>query len=278
VSPRLPTFGRLRFPPVALRFYRRASSPVSGERVESHASRRSVCRVDTRGSLAAEIEQRMQIAGLEFSGFPGRDSANLRTLDYAGRVAWFRYRFELVFLTPFRRLVGLESPDCYIWLCVFELAGGAISALANLAIGQGQDHAKFTATLKSYMPTFARATFALDDPRPGRHGQRATTPAEHFYQFFRNGLAHSFSIEWGGIQHREELTNVGPDYLFQTTQGAGGEHGLGVVPREFVEEFEAGCQRILESFEAATSESEIRGAFEQTFERVFLTKARAPLP
>lgn len=108
----------------------------------------------------------MQIEGLEFSGFPGRDSANLRVLDYAGRVAWFRYRFELVFLTPFRRLVGLESPDCYIWLCVFELAGAAISALANLAIGQGSDHAKFTATINSYMPTFARAIFALDDPRP----------------------------------------------------------------------------------------------------------------
>lgn len=220
----------------------------------------------------------MQIEGLEFSGFPGRDSANLRMLDYDGRVAWFRYRFELVFLTPFRRLVGLESPDCYIWLCVFELAGAAISALANLAIGQGNDCAKFTATIHRYMPTFARATFPLDDPGSGRHGQRATTPAEHFYRFFRSGLAHSFCIEWGGIQHREELTNVGPDYLFQTTQGAQGEHGLGVVPGEFVEEFEAGCQRILESFRVATPESEIRAAFDRTFERVFLTKARPPLP
>jgi hypothetical protein len=220
----------------------------------------------------------MQIEGREFSGFPGRDSANLRMLDYAGRVAWFRYRFELVFLTPFRRLVRLESPDCYIWLCVFELAGAAISALANSAIGQGDDHAKFTEAVNVYMPTFARATFALDDPRRGRHGQRAATPAEHFYQFFRNGLAHSFCIEWGGIQHREELANVGPDYLFQTTQGAGGEHGLGVVPREFVEEFEVACERILEAFEAATPESEIRRAFERTFDRVFLRKARAPLP
>jgi hypothetical protein len=46
----------------------------------------------------------MQIQGLEFSGFPGRDSANLRRLDYDGRVAWFKFRFELVFLTPFTRL------------------------------------------------------------------------------------------------------------------------------------------------------------------------------
>lgn len=74
----------------------------------------------------------MLINGLEFSGFPGRDSANLHGLDYAGRVAWLRYRFNLVFLTPFRRLLALESPDCYIWLCVFELAGAAIYALSNL--------------------------------------------------------------------------------------------------------------------------------------------------
>ena len=56
----------------------------------------------------------MQIQGMKFSGFPGHDSDNLRRLDYAGRVEWFRYRFNLVFLTPFRRLIALEGPDCYV--------------------------------------------------------------------------------------------------------------------------------------------------------------------
>jgi hypothetical protein len=50
----------------------------------------------------------MLMQGLEFSGFPGRDSENLSRLDYAGRVQWFRYRFNLVFLTPFRQLIALE--------------------------------------------------------------------------------------------------------------------------------------------------------------------------
>jgi hypothetical protein len=36
-------------------------------------------------------------------------------LDYDGRVAWFKFRFELVFLHPFARLVALESNDCYVW-------------------------------------------------------------------------------------------------------------------------------------------------------------------
>ena len=220
----------------------------------------------------------MLINDLEFSGFPGRDSGNLRLLDYGGRVAWFRYRFDLVFLTPFRRLVALESPDCYIWLCVFELAGAAIHALANLAVGRGSDHAKFTEVLNAYMPTFANVQFDLDDPRHGRPNELARTPAEHFYKFFRSGLAHSFCIDWGGIQHREELPNIGPEYLFQTTQGARGEHGLGIVPREFVRDFESGCERILGAFEAAGPGTEIREAFEQTFARVFLTKVREPVP
>ena len=142
---------------------------------------------------------------LEFSGFPGRDSDNLRRLDYAGRVEWFRYRFNLVFLTPFRRLVALEGPDCYVWLCVMELTGAAIHALANLAIGQGSDRAKFTAFLDAYLPTFGNVDLQLDDPRGRRPNELARTPADHFYKFFRSGLAHSFCIDWGGIQHREEV-------------------------------------------------------------------------
>ena len=219
----------------------------------------------------------MEIQGWEFSGFPGRDSDKLRRLDYAGRVEWFRYRFNLVFLVPFRRLIGLDGPECYVWLCVMELAGSAIFALANLAIGNGSDHAKFTAFLNTYLPTFVHANLQLDDPRGGRPNEIARTPADHFYKFFRSGLTHSFCIDWGGIQHREEIPGLGPEYLFRTTQGLGGEHGLGIVPREFVRDFEDGCERALTALATAESGSEIREVFERTFERVFLGKVRPPL-
>ncbi len=219
----------------------------------------------------------MVIQGLEFSGFPGRDSDNLRRLDYAGRVEWFRFRFDLVFLTPFRRLVELEGPDCYVWLCVTTLCGAAIHALANLTIGRGSDPEKFTVFLDRYLPAFSRANFELNDPR-GRGNDIARTHAEHFYKFFRNGLAHAFCIDWGGLQHRAEIPNIGPDYLFQTTQGFHNEHGLGVVPREFVHDFENACERVLVAFATAQSGDQIHEAFDRTFNRVFLEKARAPLP
>jgi hypothetical protein len=125
---------------------------------------------------------------------------------------------------------------------------------------------------------FARVTLRLDDPRPGRANEIARTPADHFYKFFRSGLAHSFCIDWGGIQHREEIPNLGPDYLFQTTQGLHGEHGLGVVPREFVRDFENACEELLRTFAVAQPGTDIREAFEANFERVFLGKVRAPLP
>jgi hypothetical protein len=220
----------------------------------------------------------MVIQGMQFSGFPGRDSGNLRTLNYAGRVEWFRYRFELVFLTPFRRLVALESNNCYVWLCVMELVGAAIQALANLAIGQGNGHEKFCAFVSTYLPVFARVNLDLQDPTGGRRNKVARTPADHLYKFFRSGLAHSFCIEWGGIQHREERPDLGPDYLFSTMLGRNGEHGLGIVPREFVPDFEAACERVLGCFAVAEPGDQIRSVFEKSFERIFLKKARAPLP
>jgi hypothetical protein len=104
------------------------------------------------------------IENMHFSGFPGRDQDNLRQLSYEGRIAWFRYRFNLVFLTPFRRLVALEAPDCYIWLCAMNLAGSAIEALANLCVRRGHDHEKVPSFLDQYFEGFRGNTLQLDDP------------------------------------------------------------------------------------------------------------------
>ena len=50
----------------------------------------------------------------KFTGFFGRefDANKLRALSHAGRVEWLKFRFNLIFLTPFRGLTGLDSDEC----------------------------------------------------------------------------------------------------------------------------------------------------------------------
>jgi hypothetical protein len=219
----------------------------------------------------------MQIEDLEFSGFPGRDATNLRQLGYEGRLAWFRFRLRLVFLTPLLSLLQSESADCYIWLCVMTLAGSAISALADFA-SRGADSEKFCHFLNTYLPAFQQAAFALEDPTWNTRGQAARTPAQQFYKFFRNGLAHDFCIGWGGIQHRQELEGNFPTYIFQTRQGPNDEHGLGIIPREFIADFQNGCERFISDLVNAPPGDPLRVTFNRTFERVYLQKLRPPLP
>jgi hypothetical protein len=217
------------------------------------------------------------IEGMEFSGFPGRDADLLRLLSYAGRVAWFRHRFGLVFLTPFRQLVALEAPDCYIWLCVMNLAGSAIEALANLCVPRGRDHEKMDVFLNCYFEGLRENALRLDDPRPER-GVEARTAAAHFYKYFRSGLAHTFCIEWVGLQHREEVDRPVEGYLFATTQGPAHQHGVGVIPKDFVQDFERACGAAFDAFADAPDGDALRASFDRAFNRVFLLKNRPPLP
>jgi len=186
----------------------------------------------------------VEIEGFQFVGFPGFDAQNLRHLSFGGRVSWLRYRFQLVFLQPLRALLTLDGPECYIWLCGMSLVASAVQALASLRF-DGGDREKFTVFLETYLPQFRNAHFPLDDPMPQR--DLARSAGEHFYKYFRNGLAHSFCIEWGGLQHREEVPDARESYLFQTTQGPHGEHGLGIMPREFVDDFIEATQRFFET-------------------------------
>ena len=72
----------------------------------------------------------IEIAGTEFSGFPGHDFPKLASLTFEGRVAWVDYRFEAFSLAAFERLVAQEN-ESYIWLCVVNLLTSAVDALAH---------------------------------------------------------------------------------------------------------------------------------------------------
>lgn len=215
----------------------------------------------------------VEIEGLVFSGFPGRDSVNLRGLSYAGRVQWLKYRFELVFLTPFRELVRLEDADRYVWLCVVSLLCSAIEALASFEFQPGQRRPFVAFVEKYFSAAFTQSTLRLHDPRPT--GWTARTPAEHLYKYFRSGLAHSFCIEWGGILHREDGA---PDYLFEAKTGHGLRRSLGVIPRELVADFETAVERFFQVLATPRRTHIAIQAFTRRFEVVFLAKTGPPLP
>jgi hypothetical protein len=215
----------------------------------------------------------LEIAGLQFTGFPGRDSSNLRLLDYNHRIQWLRYRFSLVFLTPFNELRKLESPDCYVWLCILNLLCAAVEALSKFEF-RGSDRNCFVGFVAKYFnPQFTRSALNLHDP--GSRYARAVTPAEHLYKYFRSGLAHSFCIEWGGILHREDGA---PGYLFEANSGLGPEKALGVVPRELVTDFLSATDRFFQRLEASDPYDPLAVCFTQRFEEVFLKKSGPPVP
>ena len=220
----------------------------------------------------------IEIEGHQFSGFPGFDAAALPVLSYLGRVRWLRHRFDLVFLNPFRALLRNDTADCYIWLCVVSLLSAAVQALSSFAYARGSDSERFTRFILEYFPSRAfQQQLQLHDPKGAR--DLADTPAKQFYKFFRNGLAHSFCVEWGGLQHREEVGAAGQSYLFEARQGANGEASLGVIPRELVQDFEQGVEDFFSSIGRHQKGTPEQADFNRCFERVFMaTKARRPLP
>jgi hypothetical protein len=215
----------------------------------------------------------IEIQGIQFSGFPGRDFNDLRRLDFNGRVQWVRYRFQNFFLDTFDRVVALEH-ESYVWLCVVNLLTSAVEALSQFEFGDERGMTRFARFVERYLRAEFRGPMQLDEP-PGARNPRATTAAEHLYKYFRSGLAHSFCIEWGGLQHREEGA---PSYLFETPQGQAGQCALGIVPRELVADFKRAVDSYFLALEGRQPQEPEAIQFNSRFAEVFLNKTRPPLP
>lgn len=224
----------------------------------------------------------IEIEGQEFTGFFGADfDANrLRALTHAGRVEWLKYRFDLILLKPFKKLVAAESGDCFVWLCVINLLCGAVEALASFEFDGDDPMRAFSDFVEKYFGPDWTQTLNLDDFRPYRPARRS---ADHLYKYFRSGLEHSLAIEWGGLRHREDgapehrLSDGTVGYLFERT-AVGTRKSLGIVPREFVTDFYRATEKFFKaaaSWNGGTQEYEV---FTARFEQVFLTCDAAPNP
>jgi hypothetical protein len=194
-------------------------------------------------------------------------------LDFAGRIKWVRYRYEAFFLDTFNRVVAMEG-DSYIWLCAVNLLTSATEAFSQFEFNDARGMTRFARFVERYFGSEFRATMTLQEPAGAAHAP-ATTAAEHLYKYFRSGLAHSFCIEWGGLQHREDGA---PGYLFEAVQGHAGEHALGVVPRELVADFKRAIDSYFRTLEGRGLAEPEAVQFNARFEEVYLNKERPPLP
>jgi hypothetical protein len=133
---------------------------------------------------------------------------------------------------------------------------------------------RFSRFVERYFGPEFHAPMYLQEPTGAGHPP-ATTAAEHLYKYFRSGLAHSFCIEWGGLQHREEGA---PAYLFEAVQGHGGERALGVAPRELAADFRRAIDSYFRALEGRGPAEAEAAQFNRRFEEVYLNKERPPLP
>jgi hypothetical protein len=169
--------------------------------------------------------------------------------------------------------VALEH-DSYIWLCAVHLLTSAVEAFSQFEFDDARGITRFSRFVERYFGPEFRAPIHLQEPIGAGHPP-ATTAAEHLYKYFRSGLAHSFCIEWGGLQHREEGA---PAYLFEAVQGHGGERALGVVPRELAADFRRAIDSYFAALESRGPAEAEAAQFNKRFEEVYLNKERPPLP
>lgn len=216
----------------------------------------------------------IEIEGSQFCGFPGRDSPRLMGLTFQGRISWVEYRYQTFFLDTFDRLVALED-ESYIWLCVVNLLTSAVDALSHFEFSNNSGMERFASFVERYFSPAFRAPMNLDEPPTAHHRHPARTSAEQFYRYFRSGLAHSFCIEWGGLQHREE---AGTPYLFEARQGHHGERALAIAPRELVDDFRQAATRYFAAIRARQPHEPEYIQFNARFEDVYHNKMAPPLP
>ena len=163
--------------------------------------RSGLCGCIEIGRIAMTIE----IEGQSFTPFPTDQEEKFKLISYHGRVAWLEFRFNVVFMDPFRKFLELDG-QCYVWLCILSLATFAIDSLAKF---EYTGKAAFVRFVEEFFPSgaFKERKLRLHDPRPDRKTKVAKTPAQHLYKFFRSSIAHDFCIDWDGVLHRE--TDIG---------------------------------------------------------------------
>jgi hypothetical protein len=159
---------------------------------------------------------RTRIEGADFTLFYDYDQVQdgkLSALSDSGKIEWFRSRMDCVFLEPLRRLFDegsksfrdlnsdTERPYTYFGIAAFSLMLNGVEALGSFLPPlnvDGKNRDRFVAFIQAYMKPW------------DTHVAGTSYPTDYLpdilWTHFRNGIAHGFVIEHGGIDPDADAT------------------------------------------------------------------------
>lgn len=182
---------------------------------------------------------RTRIESIDFTLYYDYDQLRYRKLSRLtddGKIQWFRHRMNFVFLEPLRRLYDVDSiafralnstkkrglparsfviPTFAVLLNGIEALGSFLTPPRNPAKSRDYNRLNFFAFMSTYMKTWdktePKAPYATKDVK------------DILWTHFRNGIAHGFRIEGGGIDNEADAMRwrvvnrrfqVGPNRFF----------------------------------------------------------------
>jgi len=180
---------------------------------------------------------RAEIEGIEFTLYYDYDQlrdGKLSRLDDEGKMKWFQLRMDFVFLEPMKCLYGGKTPAFRTLnsmdrddqparsfvIASFSVLLNGIESLGSFMTDEpdeDEDNRKnFFAFMTTYMKPWDKDI--RDSPYPTRDLKTI------LWKHFRNGIAHGFRIEGGGIDNEADgqrwivapnALHVGPNTFFR---------------------------------------------------------------
>jgi len=174
----------------------------------------------------------------------------LDQLTYQQKVAWFRRRLNVTLIKPLKYLyrgVSRSSQQSAVLIFATSVCC-AIEAMGKFRGGRKvtTNRGRFKAFLKEFM-----------DRRYLTHTIQGETYEHILWKYFRNGLAHGFTILHGGFEH-------------QGTYFKNKKNSLLIDPKSFLDDFLDGIEKYLDDLERASESDKIAQNFRDVFEKVFI--------
>jgi hypothetical protein len=190
---------------------------------------------------------RAHIEGKNFTLYYDYDQlrdGNLTHLSEDGKIDWLRLRMQFVFLEPIERLFTAKSPAYRelnstkpddlparsFVIASFSLLLNGIEALGSFLTPKGAGNKqRFYAFIDKYMKPWGAAT-------------PMGTLKAILWDHFRNGIAHGFCIEHGGIDNEADI----PPGWRVVRDGSGMKTYLEIGPNAFFRDFRMGVDLFFE--------------------------------